>query len=303
MKTLLLPSMLTLLLPFGACGGKPTQPQPSGGPPAPANTGGAPQDPKKTSDHGASLPLGTVAVGTRQFDVVRLGELVQGKEGAFEVIPKNVPADQFATLNGYLWLESQDGTQVSAPEKGGREGNKWHFHATPQPGDKKPFRVVLRVRTEGADERGSLPLDGHGHEHVEGPHHGVPAKFTGGGATGHLELKLHDDKGDLELWLYEDDKMTKPFDLPLASTVAIEFVDKAGKKVTLRPRNADKNEDEDGKPNVRDGKTNYFIFPGAGGEDASWLQGKQFQSIAVVRFQREQTAFASEELMLKPHVH
>lgn len=285
--------VLALLL--AACGGK-EEPEPA----QPPAQGGVATMP---GDHGAALELGTLTVAGRQFAIVRLGKLVPGEEGAFEVRPKGFPAAELLTLNTYLWVESQDGTQLSAPGKGMPEGEALHFHVTPRKGDKEPFRIVLRLRAGDTDERASLPLDGHGHEHHDGPHGGVPAAFQGGGVKGHLELKLHDDKGDLELWLAEDDRFQRPFDLPTDATVDIEFVDVKGRKVTLRARNRDQNEDEDGKPNVRGVNTNYFIFPGQSGEDASWLQGKTFQSIVVVRFARAGQSFASEEFVLKPHVH
>jgi len=263
------------------------QPSPSGAP----------------AGHGAATDLGTLTVAGKQFGITRLGDLTPGVEGAFEVHPKGIPAGDVATLNVYVWVESQDGTQLSAPAKAMPEGDVLHAHVTPKKDAKSPFRVVLRLRAGSTDERASLPLDGHGHEHVEGAHHGVPATFKGGEVTGHLELKLHDDKGDLELWLTEDAAGARPFDLPLDASVEIEFVDVSGRKVMLRPRNTTKNEDEDGNASVRDGKTNYFIFPSRQGDDANWLMGKTFQSIVVVRFVRDGKAFASEEFVLKPHVH
>lgn len=142
----------------------------------------------------------------------------------------------------------------------------------------------------------------HSHEGL-GPHSGEAATFLSGVITGHLELKLHDDKGDLELWLCEDEKFEQPFDLALDAAVEVEFLDVDGRKITLRPRNTGKNEDEAGQPNVRAGKTNYFIFPSRDGEDASWLQGVQFQSNVIVRFTRDGQAFASEKFVAKPHVH
>ncbi|MEZ5988371.1 MAG: hypothetical protein R3F30_04480 [Planctomycetota bacterium] len=60
------------------------------------------------------------------------------------------------------------------------------------------------------------------------------------------------------------------------------------REVTLRSWNGIKNEDEDGKANVGDGRTNYFIYPTGEGEDASWLRGMDF---------------VSEELVLRPHGH
>ena len=91
--------------------------------------------------------------------------------------------------------------------------------------------------------------------------------------------------------------------MPLDAGVEIELVDVGGRKITLRPRNQTENEDEDGNANIRDGKTNYFIFPGQSGEDASWLEGEEFQSIVIVRFSRGDQPFVSEEFVLKPHVH
>ena len=252
------------------------------------------------TDHGSSLDLGTVTVAGTDFSIVQLGDLVPGAEGAFEVGAEEA---ELASLNVYLWVESEDGTQLSSPAKGSPEGDVLHFHVTPRKGDKTPHRVVLRLRSEGVDERAGLPLDGHGHEHRDGPHHGIPATFTGGDVSGHLELKLHDDKGDLELWLTEDPEFSRPFDLPIDASIELEFIDVEGRKAKLRPRNTDKNEDEDGNPNIRDGKTNYFIFPSQDGEDASWLQGKDFSSIVVARFVRDGQSFESEEFVLKPHVH
>ena len=123
------------------------------------------------------------------------------------------------------------------------------------------------------------------------------------GDAGHLELKLHDDKGDLELWLTEDEKGTAPIDLPLDAKISVTFVDMDNKVVTLAVRNTEKNEDEDGLPNIRDGKTNYFIFPGDTGADASWLQGKAFRAKVVVSFEHAGKTVKSEAFELAPHTH
>ena len=64
-----------------------------------------------------------------------------------------------------------------------------------------------------------------------------------------------------------------------------------------------KNEGEDGLPNVRDGKTNYFIFPGETGADASWLQGKDFKAKVKVSFEHAGRAISSEAFELIPHTH
>ena len=136
--------------------------------------------------------------------------------------------------------------------------------------------ILLVAGGCGEDPKGLT----HSHEGL-GPHTGEAATFASGVITGHLELKLHDDKGDLELWLCEDEKFEQPFDLALDAAVEVEFLDVDGRKITLRPRNTGENEDEAGQPNVRAGKTNYFISPST---DAEWRKGKDFSSIVIVRF-------------------
>ncbi len=127
----------------------------------PASPGGA----AVPAHHGTPTDLGTVTVAGKLFGVVRLGDLVPGKEGAFYVHPKGMSATDLASLNIYLWVEDRTGRQLCAATKGSLEGGALHFHVTPRKAEGSPFRVVLRVRTDGTDERASLPLDGHGHEH------------------------------------------------------------------------------------------------------------------------------------------
>jgi hypothetical protein len=147
--------------------------------------------------------------------------------------------------------------------------------------------------------------DGGGHDHDGGgASDGVLARITQGDEkVGYLRLKLHDDKGDLELWLARDAELAQPFDLPLDATIKVTFTDKGNKTVTLRVRNRDKNEDEDGEANVRDGKTNYFIFPGDTGEDAAWLKGADFLATVKVAFSTDGKEFSTSPFVLRPHTH
>ncbi len=254
----------------------------------------------KGLDHGEHHPLGSTTILDKDFSITRFGELIPGREGAFEVSATR----DLSNLSAYLWVESKDGTRISAPAKGTPEKGKLHFHVLAH-ANSEPYRVVLRVREGGQDERASLPLDGHGHEHGSGPHHGVLAKLLtrAGKQVGFVELKLHDDKGDLELWIAKDEKMTNPLDFPLHSQVQIKFVDHGNKNVALRVRNTDQNEDEDGTANIRRGKTNYFIFPFAAEHNSRWLMGKDFSSIVLVSFEDAGTSYVSEEFVLKPHTH
>ena len=92
-------------------------------------------------------------------------------------------------------------------------------------------------------------------------------------ATGlSITLRVHGDAGDLELWLYTSaGQQTSwqshtgqpvPFDVPKETVIRLTFPRHAGKTLEIRVRNGDKNEDEEGTPNMWDGGTSYFIFPG-----------------------------------------
>lgn len=145
---------------------------------------------------------------------------------------------------------------------------------------------------------------GHSHAHAT-PHDGVVAALKGesGKVAGFAELKLHDDKGDLELWLAKDREITLPIDIPADSVINVSFLDVPGKSATLGVRNNQQNEDEDGTSNLRNGLTNYFIFPGDSGQDPSWLMGAEFKSRVKITFAADGKSYTSDEFVLVPHTH
>lgn len=155
-----------------------------------------------------------------------------------------------------------------------------------------------------ADEEGPPPMDV-GPEALHGPRGGVVARLSTLDEPdfGFVELKLHDDKGDLELWLARDRDITRPFDLPVDAVITVTFTDRDDRSVTLRVREKIANRDEDGTPNVRQGRTNYFIFPGDTGADARWLRGATFRSVVRVSFAHEGVAYVSDDVLLHPHGH
>lgn len=140
------------------------------------------------------------------------------------------------------------------------------------------------------------------HEHT--PHEGVITPFNAKQVqVGFAELKLHDDKGDLELWLTKDIAGTKPFDLPLNSSIKVLFSNLGQKKVLLSVRNTTTNEDEEGNGNIRQNKTNYFIFPGKTGSDASFLMGSDFATKAIISFEADGILYTTPPFELYPHTH
>jgi hypothetical protein len=166
-------------------------------------------------------------------------------------------------------------------------------------GNVADFAGTVSGEIENKPAMGQFDEAAGGHPHS--PHDGVVAALNGG--EGFVELKLHDDKGDLELWLGKDREMTQPFDIPANSNITVSFKDRPGKIATLAVRNNGQNEDEDGKANMRGGMTNYFNFPGDSGQDPSWLLGKDFRSAVELSFTADGKAYRSEEFMLVPHTH
>ncbi len=154
-----------------------------------------------------------------------------------------------------------------------------------------------------ADEKPSANKADHAHKNGKGhgPHDGVLTRL--GDGLGFAEVKLHDDKGDLEVWLAKDEKILKVLDLPLDAEIKVVFTDKDDKLAILKVRNTKHNEDEDGTPNIRDGKTNYFIYPGDSGESSEWLQGKTFKSKAILSFSLDGKTVTSAPFELTPHQH
>lgn len=148
--------------------------------------------------------------------------------------------------------------------------------------------------------------EGHGHAHGdgpapedvpivryeegsdEGPHHGVVARLSSASEpdSGWAEVKLYDDSGDLEVWLARDRAFKQSLDLPLETTLRIEFPERGDRHVTLG----------------RDGRTNYFVFPGRTGA-AAWLRGKAFRALVRVRVQAGRKVLVSDDFELRPHTH
>ena len=134
----------------------------------------------------------------------------------------------------------------------------------------------------------------------EGPNSGfLHPVFDGGGEqTGTVEVKLHSDAGDVEIWLTKGGREGAPWRLPLDTVLKLEFPT-LGKSIDLAVRNTEKNENEAGESTIVDGATAYFIFPGESGVDPSWLIGEEFAAKAELSFEDATTGV----FVLRPHIH
>ena len=113
-----------------------------------------------------------------------------------------------------------------------------------------------------------------------------------------VEIKLHDDAGDLEVWLKKGGYSGDPLLLPTATVLTLDFP-ALDRNVTLAVRDHERNEDESGNSTVLEAKTNYFVFPGETGVDATWLMGAEFAAKVELSFTNATTG----SFVLRPHIH
>lgn len=254
-------------------------------------------------EHGESsakiVGLGTVTLGGATFMIDRDGQVEAGKTTEFGV--ELVGTGSAAPTAG--WLANPDGEKICDPVSSEGHDNHWHFNVEPlMPVKRSKFVLALGTEEATVDwARGAEPVN-----------EGILAVFKAAHAPerrAFLELKLHGDAGDLELWLYDRFPVSNwktvgkpdPFDVPKEAVMRITFLSHAGKTVELRVRNHEQNEGEDGNPNMRAGKTNYFIFPGESGADAQWLVGEKGRYVVSVAFEAEGKSYACDPFVLVPH--
>ena len=134
----------------------------------------------------------------------------------------------------------------------------------------------------------------------EGPNGGFlfPIFDSNKEQTGTVEIKLHDDAGDLEVWLKSGGYEGDPWRLPTKTILTLNFP-ALNKSLILAVRDQDRNEDESGASTIIEGNTNYFVFPGSTDEDASWLMGADFAAKVELRFEEATTGL----FVLRPHIH
>ena len=134
----------------------------------------------------------------------------------------------------------------------------------------------------------------------EGPNGGFlfPVFDVDGKQNATVEIKLHDDAGDLEVWLKKGGYDGEALLLPTATILTLDFP-ALDRNVTLAVKDHERNEDESGNSTVVEAKTNYFVFPGETGVDATWLMGAEFAAKVELSFTNATTG----SFVLRPHIH
>jgi hypothetical protein len=247
------------------------------------------------------VALGTVTLGGSTYMIDRDGQVEAGGETEFGV--EHV-GGEFVAPRG-AWIANPDGKKLCEPVPAEGHENHWHLTVAPLYPVKKA-KFVLQVGDEEAVvdfAPGAAPQND-----------GILSVFKAAHAPewrGFFEIRLHGDAGDLEIWLFATagnrtawqatSGKPVPFDVPKETVIQLTFVSHEGKTIELRVRNEDKNEDEEGNPNMRDSGTNYFIFPGESGQDPEWLKGEEWRGIVTMAFDADGKSYASEPMVLVPH--
>lgn len=289
-----LTALVVLALAFTtACGGESTDSPDGDGENKNGNGHGHSHDNgHEHEDHGAEFDLGTQQVGPYEVRVVQTGPVTKEHELVFDVI--TTPADAAAVR---AWFGGSDRT-LHTVARGHKEGPGWHLHLEPLDALDPAWQLHVEVEDTSGQSH---------HAHFDtrwaGPNDGIVGKLRqAGNNAGWIEVKLHDDEGDIEVWLAHDRTMQQPLDLPLDTTITIAFAEQA-REIHLAVRDRETNPDEDGNPTIRNGRTNYFIFPGDTGADPSWLKGEEFRATITVTIPTDQGAITSEAFPLVPHAH
>ncbi|MFM1848928.1 MAG: hypothetical protein RL417_2402 [Pseudomonadota bacterium] len=136
-----------------------------------------------------------------------------------------------------------------------------------------------------------------------GPHGGVIARCKSEDEKPiYAEIKLHDDKGDIELWLAQSADFKTSLLLPVATRLSLTFREHP-KTIALAVRDEKSNKDEDGVSHLKDGGTDYFVFPGETGADAAWLQGGEFIDEAALSIEGAALGVSCPVITVVPHTH
>jgi len=239
------------------------------------------------------VALGTVTVGGTTFAIDREGQVEAGLETTFgvEIVGGGTAVPTSA------WIANPDGEKLCDPVSGDGHDNHWHFTVCPLVPVKKSV-FVLKVGNEEVVvdwARLAAPCKD-----------GILSVLKAADAPewrGFLEVKLHGDAGDMEMWLHARNEGSRPtpLDVPKETVLRLTSSSHAGKTVELRVRNMDKNEDEAGAANMRNDRTNYFIFPGESGQDPEWLKGEKWRGMVTVAFEAEGKSYGCEPFILVPH--
>ena len=177
--------------------------------------------------------------------------------------------------------------------------SEWHLESTALGGELLGGRYLVRIEKCVYIPDFEVP-EGHVAS-VEGPRGGTLVAIMDGEAlSGHAEVRFHAEFGELEVWLGTDASMSSPLDVPVATVLMLRTAtgDSAGTRLAVR--DPERNEDEEGNVNVRDGATNYFVYPTDYSEEPSPPVGASGDTPVFIEFEAGGKTYRTSEFELVP---
>ena len=223
------------------------------------------------------------------FAVHRTSAVVAGERCVFGVeLVSHSHGDGFAEAPTLAWLEDESGKRLAeaAPVTVGED--RWTLELCPTGGTPHAFVV------EAGGAKGRVPLYA-----GAAPRHGgvLTAVVVADAPCGFLEACLDGATGALEMYLTDLDHA--PLRVAQNAFFAVK-VPKFGRAVKLGLREPTENRDGSGTVTMVDGRTNYFVFPGTTGSDASWLTGLDWRASVEVRARADGRVIEAKPFVLVP---
>ena len=150
----------------------------------------------------------------------------------------------------------------------------------------------------------------HDLEHTAEAHdaHGVrdgllaPFHDAAGEEAGRIEWKLDTKTGRIEAWILTGGGDGEPFEIPVDARLTLTFHD-LDRSLDLVVKDPQANVDSDGYATVRDGRTNYFVYPVEATDGPAWLKDAAFASEVSATFIRDGIRYTGALFTLMPFDH
>merc|ERR1712050_296723 len=123
------------------------------------------------------------------------------------------------------WVLDGKGQRICAPVEGEGHDDHFHYMVTPKSSD------AQRLAISYSDQVSTISV----HPGAAPASDGIlsPLEDADGKLVGFIELKLHDDAGDLELWLCADGAMSQPLDFPADTVITVTCPTHGNRSVQL----------------------------------------------------------------------
>lgn len=177
--------------------------------------------------------------------------------------------------------------------------SEWRLESTALGGDVLGGRYLVRIGARVFVPEFSLPEGSVSVAVTQGPRGGILVAIrTGEVVSGYAEIRFHAEFGEMEAWLGTDASMSSPLDVPVATQLVMRSTAASGGETRLAVRDQERNEDEEGNVNVRDGATNYFVYPTDYSEEPARPVGASGDTPVFIEFEAGGKKYRTSEFRL-----